>query len=289
MATAVVRTIEDLHALESRNGSGRALVPTMGALHAGHAALIRRAREIAGRDGQVLVSIFVNPAQFAPHEDFTQYPRQLDQDLAMCKEAGADVVFAPGVSEMYPAGEEIVADGFSTPALPDVATRPRLEDAFRPTHFAGVCKVVARLFDIAQPAQALFGEKDYQQLRVITELVREQQPRWPDLEIVACATVREADGLAMSSRNAYLKPTERDRALSLWNALNEARARGPAAAEPAMRAALEAHELTVDYAVVRDARTLLSPTPGSRAVRALIAARLGDVRLIDNMSILQEA
>jgi pantoate--beta-alanine ligase len=267
-------------------GSPPVFVPTMGALHAGHAALIRQAREIAGDSGRVLVSIFVNPTQFAPHEDFSRYPRQFEKDVAVCEKAGADIVFVPSVDEMYPAGKAHVADGFVMPSLPEVATQPKLEDASRPTHFIGVVKVVARLFDIVQPSHAVFGEKDYQQLRVITEMAREQQPRWRDLAIIAHPTVRERDGLALSSRNVYLTPEQRKAALTLWRSLSEAKQeRSPAAAEDVMRVLLAEAGLDIDYASVRDAHTLMPVERFDRPCRALIAAKVGTTRLIDNMAI----
>ncbi len=288
-------------------------VPTMGALHAGHAALMRQA--VMQRDTlignprrpPVVASIFVNPTQFAPGEDFTRYPRQLERDQAICAEAGADVIFAPEVNAMYPAGLDRVAENFIMPGLPAVATQPRLEDRFRPTHFAGVCKVVARLFDIVQPSHAYFGEKDYQQLRTITEMVRGQNhlapghdrghagsrpapspERWPNLEIIPCPTVRERDGLAMSSRNVYLTPPQRKTALILWRALSEAKQeKSPAAAEDVMRVLLEEADFQIDYAVVRDAQTLLPVERFDRPCRGLIAAKIGGggaTRLIDNMA-----
>jgi pantoate--beta-alanine ligase len=285
MSVAVVHTIPDLHAvLDDRRP---ALVPTMGALHVGHAALIRRARETAGVGAPVVVSIFVNPTQFAPNEDFSRYPRQLERDVAICEQSGANVIFAPDVQEVYPAGPASVADGFVMPALPAVATQPRLEDAFRPTHFAGVCKVVARLFDIVQPAFVIFGEKDYQQLRVISDMIAEHAHRWPRLKIIPHVTIRAPDGLAMSSRNVYLKPDQRERALGLSRALNQAQASSLEAAELIMRHLLEQHNLTIDYAVLRDAYTLLAPSAGDRPMRCLIAARLESVRLIDNMAFSQ--
>lgn len=290
MSIAVVTTETELNTTLA--GQRPMFVPTMGALHAGHAALIRRA---AARDETVgdatsrwpvVVSVFVNPTQFGPNEDFTRYPRQLESDVELSAAAGADVVFAPSVQVMYPAGWEMVADDFAMPPLPEVATQPKLEDAFRPTHFTGVCKVVARLFDIVQPLRAFFGEKDYQQLRVITEMVREQGPRWPSLEIIPCPTVRERDGLAMSSRNVYLSAPQRKSALTLWRALSEAKQeKTPAAAEDVMRVLLEEADFQVDYAAVRDAQTLLPVERFDRPCRALIAARLGAVRLIDNMPI----
>jgi pantoate--beta-alanine ligase len=251
-----------------------ALVPTMGALHEGHAALIRRAAETSR---PVVVSVFVNPTQFGPGEDFERYPRTLDEDVETAAANGAHVVFAPDVEAVYPDGPRGATD------LPAVATEPGLEDAHRPDHFAGVCEVVARLFDLVRPRVAVFGEKDYQQLLVIRAMVAGAVERWPDLEIIGHPTVREPDGLAQSSRNAYLSPAQRKRALGLSRALCAAAGeQGPADAESAMATVLEAHELDVDYAVVRDAETLMAVSDASIATRALIAARIGEVRLIDN-------
>ncbi len=262
------------------------LVPTMGALHAGHAALMHRAREYAGQDGTVAVSIFINPTQFGAGEDFLRYPRRLAQDVELCRDERVDVVFAPSIAEMYPAGPEKVSDTFSMPPLPAVATKPLLEDHFRPSHFAGVVKVVARLFDILSPSHAIFGEKDYQQLRVITDMAHEQHQRWPDLHVVAHPTIREEDGLAMSSRNAYLAPEQRIAARTLWKALNEARQqRTSAAAEQAMLALLDDGGFETDYAVVRDAQSLMPVEALHAPCRALIAARIGSTRLIDNIAI----
>jgi pantoate--beta-alanine ligase len=261
------------------------LVPTMGALHGGHAALIRRAAQHAAGRQPVVVSIFVNPTQFAPGEDFAKYPRTLDADVELCSTSGADFVFAPDVEVMYPPGEVI-----EPPPLPPVATEPRLEDAHRPTHFRGVCQVVARLFDLVRPSAAVFGEKDYQQLLVIKAMVRQQSPRWGELEIVAHPTVRERDGVAMSSRNRYLSPDNRNRARLIWQAIQAGKQeRTPRDAEMVMRAVLEnEHDVAVDYAVVRDAATLMPIESFDRPARALIAARIGDVRLIDNMGISDE-
>ncbi len=297
----VLRTIEELAPFQ-----GGAFVPTMGALHAGHAALIEQARSIAGGvisggvvsggGSPVVVSIFVNPTQFGPNEDFSRYPRTFEADREVAAGAGADAVFAPDVETMYPSPPHPPTP---EPPLPPVATMPLLEDACRPGHLAGVCQVVARLFDLVRPRWAVFGEKDYQQLRTIEAMVAMQNaastPRWPGLEIVAHPTVREPDGLAMSSRNRYLNETDRPRALGLFRALQEARSlaapgRPTRRIEEAMRAVLVRHGLDVQYAVVRDALTLMPidmvPRPGSgSSARALIAARLGDVRLIDNVAI----
>jgi pantoate--beta-alanine ligase len=260
--------------------AGGAFVPTMGALHEGHLALMRRAQPLAR---PLVVSIFVNPTQFGPGEDWERYPRTMDEDLEAASNVGVDVVFAPDVDTMYPPKEAA-----AVPALPAVATTPRLEDAHRPGHFDGVCQVVARLFDMVKPSIAVFGEKDYQQLLVITDMVRQEGGRWGDLQIVGHPTEREPDGLAMSSRNRYLGPDLRERALGLSRALQAALAAwaghaDPASAEQAMRTVLAGHDLEVDYGVVRDARTLEPIADFGRPVRALVAARLGDVRLIDNM------
>jgi pantoate--beta-alanine ligase len=261
--------------------AGCALVPTMGALHAGHQALIRKAREVALPGKRVVVSIFVNPTQFGPNEDYTRYPRMLEKDVEAAASAGAQMVFAPEVDTMYPPGQVI-----AVPTLPAVATQPHLEDAVRPTHFSGVCQVVGRLFDLIKPAAAIFGEKDYQQLQVVRAMVQQESHRWPGLEIVPLATVREHDGLAMSSRNAYLKNEERQRARALWQAIAAGKQEASVSAvEGVMHSILEEHGLIVDYAVVRDARTLMPIKTLDQPARALIAARLGSVRLIDNAGI----
>ena len=259
------------------------LVPTMGALHRGHHALISVAASIkAAEHLPVLVSIFVNPTQFGPGEDFDRYPRQLEQDIALAVEAGADVIFAPSVDVVYPSRTPV-----DQPRPPAVATEPRLEDAVRPDHFAGVCQVVARLFDLTNPAIAIFGEKDYQQLLVIRALVSQMRidapDRWRDLRIEAAPTIREDDGLALSSRNEYLDADERRRAIGLSKALQGAQAATtPADAERRMHSVLHDHNLFIDYAVARDATTLLPVDNFSEPVRLLIAARCGATRLIDN-------
>jgi pantoate--beta-alanine ligase len=278
----VVRDIEALRETIDRadpGGGGPAFVPTMGALHEGHRRLIV---EAGGHGRPVVVSIFVNPTQFAPGEDLDRYPRPFGDDLVACLDEGVDVVFAPAVETVYPPDRPPPP----TP-LPPVATEPGLEGARRPGHFAGVCTVVSRLFDLVRPRRAIFGEKDYQQLLVIRQLVARSEhdapERWPDLQIVSVPTVREADGLALSSRNRMIPPADRERALGLSRALEAARgAEDPASAERVMLETLDAHHLDIDYAVVRDAETLEPVTDRARPARALIAARLGSVRLIDN-------
>lgn len=267
----LLRTAEELRPL-----AGGVFVPTMGALHAGHLALIDAARRLGT---PTIVSIFVNPTQFAPGEDFDRYPRPVDRDLELCRAHGADAVFLPAATAIYPPDLEV-----PVPPLPAVATGPGLEDRIRPGHFAGVCQVVARLFDLVRPCAAVFGEKDYQQLRVITAMVEAAGDRWPGLRIVGHPTVREPDGLAMSSRNAYLHPDERGRALGLFRALQAAAgADAPGAAEHIMRETLHAHDLAVEYAVVRTADSLLPADSLAVPTRALVAARLGTVRLIDTL------
>jgi pantoate--beta-alanine ligase len=255
-------------------------VPTMGALHEGHGSLVTRARA----DGRpVVVSIFVNPTQFGPREDYARYPRTLDSDCALLEPLGAAAVFVPSAEAIYPRGLEAARDEAAAIALPEVATAPRLEDACRPTHFGGVALVVGRLFDLVRPAAAYFGEKDFQQLRLVQDMVEADRGRFGELRIVPCPTIRERDGLAMSSRNRYLSADERTAAIALSRAMQVAHsAQRVETAERLMRDTLESFGLEVEYAVVRDARTLLPVTGFERPTRALIAARLGSTRLIDN-------
>jgi pantoate--beta-alanine ligase len=253
-----------------------ALVPTMGALHDGHLALVRLARRRARR---VIVSIFVNPAQFAPHEDLTTYPRTFAADIAALAREKVDLVWAPAVKHMYPAD-------FATRIVPQGPAAVGLEDAFRPHFFAGVATVVGKLLIQCLPDLAVFGEKDFQQLKVVTRLVEDLDI---PVKIIAAPTVREADGLALSSRNAYLSATERAAAPALYRALRQTGARiaqgQPIAAAVAEgRAELERAGFSVDYFEARDAQTLApaaSAQPGS--LRLLAAARLGKTRLIDNL------
>jgi pantoate--beta-alanine ligase len=252
----------------------------MGALHEGHAALIRAAAALAKTremPGGCVVSIFVNPTQFNERSDYERYPRDLDEDLKVCDTAGAACVFAPREEDIYPPGEKLEA-----PKLPAVGTEPGLEDAHRPGHFAGVCQVVKRLFEVVKPTAAVFGDKDWQQLQVIRGMVKDQ--RLP-VEVLGAPTIREPDGLAMSSRNRFLPPEAREQALALSRALRQSLgAANPDAAEEVMRLVLTEAEITPEYAVVREASTLLRPkeTGAETQWRALIAARVGAVRLIDN-------
>lgn len=269
----IIHTEPELAALHER----AVFVPTMGALHAGHGELVRRAKVISDDRGLggVVVSVFVNPTQFNEQADFTRYPRTLEADAKLADAFGAGWVFAPEVSAVYPSG---LAAGI--PNLPRSATEPGLEDLHRPGHFAGVCQVVRRLFELVRPKVVVFGEKDWQQLAVVREMTA--MLAMP-IEIVGVETVREPDGLAMSSRNVFLTHDDRPRALAISRALRAAAMeRSPEAAEASMTRELRGVGLDAEYAVVRDAATLGALSTSSRAGRALIAARVGKVRLIDN-------
>jgi pantoate--beta-alanine ligase len=301
-----MRIIEDPAELSSLSLRRCGFVPTMGALHEGHGSLVRRAAE-GGRP--VVVSIFVNPTQFGPKEDYARYPRTLDSDCALLEPLGVAAVFVPSVEAIYPRGLEAARVESAALALPDVATMPGLEDSCRPGHLAGVALVVGRLFDLVGASAAYFGEKDFQQLRLVEDMVEGRvegrvegmvegmveadRARFGGLKIVRCATIREKDGLAMSSRNRYLSADERIAALALSRALQLARAAERVKdAEAAMHEVLVSCGLETEYAVVRDARTLMpvdeSTTALVRPTRALIAARLGHTRLIDNASMERE-
>jgi len=265
-------------AIGAARAAGRrvGLVPTMGALHAGHASLVARARDECD---DVAVSIFVNPTQFAPHEDFDRYPRNLPADLALLVEHGARWVFAPEAAAIYPPGDatRVVVGG---PAQ-------RFEGAERPGHFDGVATVVCRLFQIMPADAAYFGAKDWQQTVVVRRMV--QDLALP-IDIVVCPTVREPDGLALSSRNAYLSPDERQRACTLHASLERAGqlwASGAAVdeIEREMRAVLAAQNIACDYAAVVDPDSLEPPVDPRHAAVALVAGRLGATRLIDNRAL----
>ncbi len=252
------------------------LVPTMGALHEGHLSLVRRARQECSR---VYSSIFVNPKQFGPNEDFAKYPRVFEADLAKFAELGVDALFAPTPEEIYPAG-------FSTYVSVE-GISDRLEGTSRPGHFRGVATVVLKLFEIVQPDYAYFGRKDAQQVAVLQKMVRELNL---SVQIVVCPTVREPDGLALSSRNAYLNPEERRAALVLYRSLEAARAELAAGArdslqvQNAMRAVFEKEPLArLDYAQVVSADNFEPVVRVSRACYVLVAAHLGKTRLLDNM------
>jgi len=250
------------------------LVPTMGALHDGHLALVRAAKRVPG--SVVVVSIFVNPLQFGAGEDLDAYPRTLDSDLAMLRGEGVEIVFTPTAADMYP-------NGLRTTVQPGPLAA-ELEGGSRPTHFGGVLTVVLKLLQIVRPDRAFFGEKDYQQLVMIRQMVADLNV---DAQVVGVPTVREADGLAMSSRNSYLDPTQREVAVTLSAALTAgagAAHNGAEAALAAARAVLDAiPSLTVDYLELRDPE--LGPAPVNGTARLLVAARLGSTRLLDNVSL----
>ncbi|MEM7228773.1 MAG: pantoate--beta-alanine ligase [Planctomycetota bacterium] len=272
MVPTVITTAEELAPYHESS-----FVPTMGALHAGHFALIEAA---VATELPVIVSIFVNPTQFGPDEDLDRYPRTLEQDVMSAGRYGADVIFAPDVESVYPTD-----DAIDVPSLPDVATQPRLEEKVRPGHFEGVLQVVARLFDLVRPRYAIFGEKDYQQLLSIAAMVDEayESGRWGELDILGHPTERDLDGLALSSRNQYLNAHQRARALGLNRALKAAiNTTSPDEGESQMKKILRAHDVRPDYAVIRHAETLMPIDSLDEPARALIAARVDDVRLIDN-------
>ena len=276
-----VDTIADLRSvLDAERAAGRSVgfVPTMGYLHDGHASLIRRARE---ESDVVVVSLFVNPLQFGEGEDLDAYPRDLDRDTRLAESSGADVLFAPAVGEMYP------RPVLTTVSVAEVSAP--LEGAARPTHFDGVATVVAKLFSIVGPCSAYFGEKDFQQVAVVRRMVSDLSM---PVRVVACPTVRERDGLAMSSRNAYLTPEERaaapvvHRALKAGAALILSGERDPAAVRSLMAQIIEAEPLAqLDYAEVVGADSFTVPDPLTGNLRLLAAVRLGRARLIDNVGV----
>jgi pantoate--beta-alanine ligase len=279
-ALPIARTVSALRQMvDAWRAEGRrvALVPTMGALHDGHLALVRQGLRQADR---VVPSIFVNPIQFGPGEDFAAYPRRVAEDAAVLAKAGAHGLYLPSADEMYPAG-------FAT-TVTVAGPAQGLCGAFRPGHFAGVATVVAKLLLQARPDVAVFGEKDYQQLLVVRHLVRDLDI---PVDIVGVPIVRECDGLAMSSRNAYLSPAERAIAPQIHRILLDVAGRlakgGDIAAEEARGRAdlLAAGFSSVDYLEVRDAETLVPPASLGRPARVLAAARLGCTRLIDNVAV----
>nr|WP_243867256.1 pantoate--beta-alanine ligase [Actinophytocola oryzae] len=257
-------------------GVGRriALVPTMGALHDGHRRLMRTARRLPGT--VLAASIFVNPLQFGPDEDFDRYPRPLEQDLAVCGEERVELVFTPSREDMYPSGPEVTVDPGPLGG--------ELEGASRPGHFAGVLTVVAKLFNIIRPDYAVFGEKDYQQLTLVRKLVRDLNH---DVRIIGVPIVRDADGLARSSRNQYLADDQRTAAVTLSAALAAGARVSAAGAEMVLesaRAVLDKEPLVdVDYLELRG--TDLGPAPARGEARLLVAARVGTTRLIDNAQV----
>lgn len=268
------RDVTDVCRALRHTGRRVMLVPTMGALHDGHLTLVRAAKRVPG--SVVAVSIFVNPLQFGAGEDLGAYPRTLDDDVALLRAEGVEIVFAPTAAAMYP-------DGLRTTVQPGPLAAD-LEGGPRPTHFAGVLTVVCKLLQIVRPDRVFFGEKDYQQLVLIRQMVADLNI---DVAVVGVPTVREADGLAMSSRNRYLDPEQREAAVAVSAALTaaaHAADAGAGAALDAARAVLEAvPELTVDYLELRD--TNLGPLGANRTGRLLVAVRLGGTRLLDNIAI----
>jgi pantoate--beta-alanine ligase len=277
----IVRTLPTLRrAMEPFRQAGQpiALVPTMGALHHGHLALVRAARRRARR---VVVSIFVNPTQFAPHEDFSSYPRNFAADVKALAEAKVDLVWAPSAAVMYP-------DGFATRIAPDGAANAGLEDKFRPHFFGGVATVVAKLFLQTRPDFAVFGEKDYQQLRVVTQMAKDLDL---SLKVIGVPTVREKDGLALSSRNVYLSAAERAVAPVLYRVLKTSAARirkneSIAKVLDEGRGEITRAGFALDYLEARHALTL-EPVSSRRdgPIRLLVAAKIGKTRLIDNFGV----
>lgn len=278
----LIRTPVEMHDLarDWRNET-TVLVPTMGALHAGHLSLINLARRQSGADGKVVVSIFVNPLQFGPAEDLSRYPRPLEQDLDLCRARGVDAVFHPDAADMYPPGGTVTVD--------EARLTTRLCGQSRPGHFRGVCTVVAKLFNLVRPLAAVFGMKDYQQLAIIRQMVRDLN--FP-LAIIAGETVREPDGLALSSRNTYLSADERAQAPTLRRALlaAEAAVRAGASDADALRRSIlgqitrEAPLGNVDYVEIADATTLEGlPTVAPGGTIIALAVFFGRTRLIDNI------
>jgi len=273
----IVKTIEECRAARKKLGR-LALVPTMGALHEGHLSLMMLARAHAPK---VAVSIFVNPTQFGPREDYTKYPRPIEADLEKCQQADIDLLFLPEAEQMYTPGmAEVVVD------LPQLSSV--LEGKHRPGHFRGVCQVVAKLFNIIQPDVAVFGQKDFQQFRILSAMV--EALNFP-IEIVRGPTVREPDGLAMSSRNQYLSPTDREKALAISRGLFAAQAEFKKGVRQTNRLIttiqhilLEQH-LSIDYIAAVDPITLKHVDAATGPVVLAVAARVGTTRLIDNITL----
>lgn len=279
----ITNSIRQLRSWSSVNkGPRRVFVPTMGALHEGHAALISAAREIAGQNGNVVVSIFVNPTQFGPNEDFEKYPRSLVEDLSICRDHGADMIFAPKADEIYPPDRSI--------QLFETSLSKALCGASRPGHFDGVCTIVAKLFNLVQPDDAVFGKKDYQQFAIIKRLVRDLDF---NITLHGIDTVREGDGLALSSRNRYLNEEERAQAGALRTALVMARdawkkgASDPAALEKMIASHIEQNAPLgrIDYVSAADAGTLQPVSATTEAVVIALAVFFGQTRLIDNIEL----
>lgn len=277
--TTIAETRQACVALRAAGkGTGKSLgfVPTMGALHAGHLSLVRAARESCD---VVAASIFVNPTQFAPHEDFDKYPRSLQQDCRLLEETGVDLVFTPPVSEMYPVGASTFVEV--------TGVGDRLDGASRPGHFRGVATVVAKLLHIVAPDRIFLGQKDAVQIAVLKKMIRDLAF---DVELIACPIVREPDGLALSSRNRYLSDDERQKALLLWRSLEEVRQRieaGEHASKPLIGAALQVFDretsVRLDYFAIVDPETLDDLPDVRQGALVAVAAYVGTTRLIDNI------
>ncbi len=276
LSMQIIETVKEAHAYAAQSRARRVLVPTMGALHRGHAELLRLGRELAGADGELAASIFVNPLQFEPGSDFERYPRPQEADEELCRAAGVDVLFRPRPGEMYLDERSAYVE--------ETALSLVLEGASRPGHFRGVCTVVAKLFHLLGPHAAVFGEKDWQQLAIIRRMVRDLD--FP-IEIIGAPTVREADGLACSSRNKYLSAEERAQAPVLRIALMEAAASGEKIADnliAKIRSRIETQPAArIDYVAVVDAETLAPRSRVEANSLLALAVRFGQTRLIDNL------
>ena len=278
----IARTISETRDAVRQLAKPVGFVPTMGALHAGHLSLIERARQ---QSKSVVVSIFVNPTQFAPQEDYQNYPRPIEDDLRLCEKSGVGLVFAPSAGEMYP------SDAPSIHVEP-LRLAQMLEGVHRPTHFAGVCQVVAKLFNIVAPQAAFFGEKDFQQFTIIRAMA--SGLNFP-VEIVGCPTVRDPDGLALSSRNRFLSPAERTRALAISRSLRQVvdqyrqgKTNADTLRQSMRQTLLTSHEnipIELHYATIVDRMTLEELKAIDRPAQALVAMKVGRTRLIDNMAL----
>src|SRR5438876_5894379 len=283
MVTSVA-AMQRLAAQWKRSGVPIGFVPTMGYLHQGHVSLVSKARQTVGKLGAIVVSIYVNPTQFAPTEDLAQYPRDLPGDKKLCRDAGVDVLFVPNDRQMYPAGKG--AD-FSTFVVEEDLSRG-MEGASRPTHFRGVTTVVAKLFNIVRPDVAVFGAKDFQQAAIVKRMARDLN--FP-AKIILAPTVREADGLALSSRNKYLSADERAQAVALWQAIQQARQTVRTSTEPIPASRLNSElkwlietrpAARVDYIEFFDPETFQPIVKVQRGAHIALAVFVGKTRLIDN-------
>ena len=279
---ASISTIQKLARRWRRAGARIGFVPTMGYLHAGHVSLVKRARQAVGPKGRVVVSIYVNPTQFGPNEDFTQYPRDLKRDLQLCRAAGADVVFTPSNALMYPGNSE---GRYSTYVVEETLSQG-MEGSSRPTHFRGVTTVVAKLFNCVLPDVAVFGAKDWQQAAVIRRMTADLN--FP-IKLIVAPTLRERDGLAMSSRNKYLNPEQRAQATVLFQCLQTAKTRVKAAPQSAARLHRQLARLVqsqsaarLDYIHFFDGETLVPVKTVRRGSHMALAVFIGKTRLIDN-------